>query len=218
MLSATAVAIAYLIGSIPVAYLAGRAAGVDIRERGSGNTGASNIWQTVSRTLVVPVGVAQIAQGFVAVLIARALDQGDAIQAASGIACVLAHDWNPWLRFTGGRGIGATIGVLLALSPWALAAFILIALAGVVARAVPQGVLLALVATPVVAIVAGEPQETVAACAMLAVIAATKRLLANGDPDPALPRPDVWLNRLVLDRDIRDREAWIRRDGLTPDT
>jgi hypothetical protein len=120
------------------------------------------------------------------------------------------------LRFTGGRGIGATIGVLLALSPWALAAFILIALAGVVARAVPQGVLLALVATPFVAIVAGDPQETVAACAMLAVIAATKRLLANGDPDPALPRPDVWLNRLILDRDIRDREAWIRRDHLAP--
>src|SRR5262245_23320028 len=109
--SVAAIVVAYAIGSVPVAYLAGRlTAGVDLRERGSGNVGASNIWQSASRWFVVPVGVAQIAQGAAAVLVAIALDQGDGVQAACGVAVVVANDWNLWLRFDGGRGIGATIG------------------------------------------------------------------------------------------------------------
>ena len=218
LVSAAAVAIAYFIGSVPVAYIVARATkGVDIRERGSGNVGASNVWQSVSRWLVVPVGVAQIAQGLSAVLIARALDRGDAVQAACGVAAVIASDWSPWLRLTGGRGIGATIGVLLALAPWALVVFIVIAVAGVLARAIPQGVALALLSTPIVAAIAGEPRATVLVFALLAMLALMKRLLGNELPDRAAPRPDVWLNRLVLDRDIRDRETWVRRQRLASD-
>jgi glycerol-3-phosphate acyltransferase PlsY len=211
LVSAIAIALAYAIGSVPVAYVAGRlSAGVDLRERGSGSVGASNVWQSASRWLVVPVGVAQIAQGLGAVLIARALGQEAGVQAASGIAAVVAHDWNPWLRFDGGRGVGATIGVLLALSPVAIVVFIVIAVAGVLLRAIPQGVALALLATPLAALAAGDHAATVAACALLAVVALVKRLLANGPPDALAPR-GVWLNRLLLDRDIRDREAWVRR-------
>jgi glycerol-3-phosphate acyltransferase PlsY len=211
MLAALAIVIAYAIGSVPVAQIAARwTSGVDLREHGSGNVGASNVWQSPSRWLTVPVGLLQIAQGLAAVLIARALDQNDAIQAASGIAAVVAHDWNPWLRLRGGRGIGATIGVLLALAPAALAAFIAIALAGVLLRAIPQGVALALLATPIAALAAGEPGATVIACALLAAIALLKRLLANAAPDDTAPR-EVWFNRLLLDRDIRDRESWVRR-------
>jgi glycerol-3-phosphate acyltransferase PlsY len=218
LLSIAAIALAYVIGSIPVAYLVGRATrGVDIRERGSGNVGASNIWQSVSRWLVVPVGVAQIAQGLVAVLIARALDQNDAVQAACGIAAVIANDWNPWLRFTGGRGIGTTIGVLLALSPWTLVGFIAVAVVGVLLRVVPQSVALALLSMPLTGAIGGESLDIVITCALLAGIAIAKRLLANGPPESDAPRPEVWLNRLLLDRDIRDREAWVRRERLTSD-
>jgi glycerol-3-phosphate acyltransferase PlsY len=216
-----AVICAYLLGSVPVAYIGGRfAGGVDLRKHGSGNLGASNIWQTLSsRWLVIPVGVAQVGQGLSAVLIARALDQGDGMQATCGLAAVVAHDWNPWLRFTGGRGIGATIGVLLALSPWALAVFAVIALTGVIARAVPQCVALALASTPFVAAIAGEPGSTVAGFSVLLVVALVKRLAANGPPHTSAPRPQVWMHRLVFDRDIRDREAWVRRDHrLTPET
>jgi glycerol-3-phosphate acyltransferase PlsY len=211
MLAALAIVIAYAIGGVPVAQIATRlTSGVDLREHGSGNIGASNVWQSSSRWLTVPVGLLQIAQGLAAVLLARALDQNDAVQAASGIAAVVAHDWNPWLRLRGGRGIGATTGVLLALAPAALAVFIAIALAGVLLRAIPQGVALALLATPIAALAAGEPGTTVIACALLAAIALFKRLLANAAPDETAPR-DVWANRLLLDRDIRDREAWVRR-------
>lgn len=206
---------AYGIGTIPVPYLAGRMTnGIDIRAVGSGNVGASNVWQSVSRALVVPVGLTQIAQGLAAVLIARAAGQSGAVQAASGVAVLLATDWNPWLRFAGGRGVGQTIGVLLALAPWALATFIIVSLVGVALRAIPQSVALALIATPFAAAVSGEPAAVVAACAALVTIAMVKRVLANAAPDPACARPHVWLMRLAYDRDIRDRDAWVRR-GLT---
>jgi glycerol-3-phosphate acyltransferase PlsY len=210
---------AYAIGSIPVAYLVARATkGIDIRQHGSGNVGASNVFQSASKTLVVPVGLAQIAQGLLPVLIARALDLGEGAQTACGLLAVIANDWNPWLHFEGGRGIGASIGVLLALSPAALAVFIVVSLAGVGLKAIPQGVLLALIAAPLGAIAAGQSATVVAACLLLAVIAMLKRLAANGPPDDAArraaPRHGVWLNRLVYDRDIRDREAWVRRTSV----
>lgn len=221
MLEATALIAAYFIGSIPVAYIAGRITrGVDIRELGSGNVGASNVWQSVSKSLVVPVGLAQIAQGAAAVLIARALDQGLGVQVAAALAAVLANDWNPWLRFAGGRGIGQTIGVLLILAPWALVAFIVMAIAGVTLRAIPQFVAMALAATPIAAAIAGQPATVVAGCATLTAIALLKRLLANGPPSPVYARPGVWLIRLAYDRDIRERDAWVTRGadggGATP--
>ena len=210
--AASLTAIGYLIGSIPVAWLSGRVLrGVDIRDVGSGNAGASNVWQSVSKTMVVPVGVVQIGQGAAAVVIARLAGQSDAVQMAAAVAAVLAHDWNPWLGFKGGRGIGQTIGVLLMLSPAALALFVLVALMGVVLRAIPQFVALALVLTPAAAIVAGQTGAVVFGCLALAVLALAKRVLANGAPEPARTRAAVWRNRLLFDRDIRDREKWVRR-------
>ncbi len=207
------IAVAYLIGSIPVAWLSGRILrGVDLRAVGSGNAGASNVWQSVSKVLVVPVGLIQIAQGAAAVLVARVAGQGDAVQVLAGIAAVVANDWDPWLGFSGGRGIGQTIGVLLVLSWAALGLFAIVALIGVVARAIPQFIALALVLAPGAALVSGQTAPVVAGCAALAALALLKRLLAN-EAGAALsgPRPGTWRNRLVFDRDVRDRDAWVRR-------
>jgi glycerol-3-phosphate acyltransferase PlsY len=213
--AAVIVVVSYAIGSVPVAYLVGRLTkGVDIREVGSGNVGASNVWQSVSRALVVPVGVAQIAQGLAGVLIAKAAGEGEGAQVAAGLAAVLANDWNPWLGFAGGRGIGQSIGFLLVLSPAGLAAFIVVALTGVGMKAIPQFVALALLGAPVATLLAGGPGTVAAGAALLAAIALAKRVLANGPPDASYARPGVWWNRLVYDRDIRDREAWVRR-GLS---
>ncbi|MEX2225828.1 MAG: glycerol-3-phosphate acyltransferase [Dehalococcoidia bacterium] len=213
MLAVAIIGGSYLIGSIPVAYAAGRLArGIDIREYGSGNAGASNIWQSVSKTLVVPVGLAQIAQGCIGPGAAWLLDEGQGVQVAAAVAAVLANDWNPWLGFGGGRGVGTTIGALIVLSPAALVSFIVIAVAGVGVRAIPQGVALGLLATPFAALVAGQSPAIVLGCALLAAIAFTKRLLANGTPAQDEDRLGVYVNRLLYDRDIRDREAWVRRE------
>ena len=201
----------YAIGSVPVPWLAARAAGVDLRAHGSRNTGASNVIESVSPALGVATGLAQIAQGLLPVLLARALDTDDWVWISSGTAAVIASDWSPWLRFRGGRGIGVTIGVLLGASWPALAAFVVVAVIGRILRAAPQGVALALLAAPVAAAVAGESAAVVAGCASLAAIAMLKRLTANEAPPADASRPDVWINRLIYDRDIRDRNAWLRR-------
>ena len=124
LIAVVPIAAGYAIGSVPVAWLAGRATGVDLRERGSGNAGASNVIESVSPLLGVAVGIVQIAQGLLPVLLVRALDQGQGAQIAAGTAAVIANNWNPWLGFTGGRGIGLTLGVLLGTSWAALAAFV----------------------------------------------------------------------------------------------
>jgi glycerol-3-phosphate acyltransferase PlsY len=219
MLTTVAVVVAsYAIGSIPVAWLAGRVrAGVDLREIGRGNVGASNVWQSVSRALVVPVGLAQIAQGLAGILIARAAGQGSAAQVTCGLAAIVAHDWNPWLGLKGGRGVGPAIGFLLGLATLdALPVFIVVAVAGVPFGLIPLCVGLGLALTPAAAYAGGEPAAVAIGCAALTVLVLAKRVLANGPPDPDLPRGGVWRNRLLFDRDIRDREAWVRR-GVTRD-
>jgi glycerol-3-phosphate acyltransferase PlsY len=187
---------------------------LDLRDVGSGNVGASNIWQSVSKWMTIPVGLGQVAQGLVAVLIAKLFGTGDVTQALCGIVAVVANDWNPWLNFTGGRGIGQTIGVLLGLSWQSLGVFTLVSLAGVLTGWIPQFVIIALFAAPYGAVVAGQSAATAWGCLALAVLAAIKRVLANERPSPEHAVPDVYLNRLVYDRDVRERDAWVRR-GLT---
>jgi glycerol-3-phosphate acyltransferase PlsY len=206
------VIVGYVIGSIPVAQLVSRyTKDVDLREVGSGNVGASNVWQSVERWLVIPVGLAQIAQGFAAVMIARLADAGDGAQALAGIAAVVAHDWNPWLSFSGGRGIGQTIGVLLALSWQSLAVFTGVSLIGVAVGWIPQFVAIALFAAPFGEAFFGDSAAVAWAGLALAVIALLKRVLGNARPAPGEPQPDVWVNRLVYDRDVPGRDAWVRR-------
>jgi glycerol-3-phosphate acyltransferase PlsY len=216
MIGAAVIAAAYLVGSVPVAWLAGRVtAGMDLREYGSGNTGASNVWQSgragAARWLVVPVGLLQIAQGAAGVLIARAAEQDTSVQVAAGLVAVVANNWNPWLGFTGGRAVGQTIGFLAAVSPIALGLFIVVALIGVVLRAIPQFVALALVLAPAGTLVEGQGAAVVSGALALAALVLVKRVAGNGAPAPEHERPQVWLFRLMYDRDVRDRDAWVRR-------
>ena len=212
MLMSIAVVLAsYAIGSVPVAWLAGRLrGGVDLRDLGSGNVGASNVWQSVSKALVVPVGLAQIGQGLAGIELAKLAGEATSVQVICGLAAIAAHDWNPWLRFKGGRGVGPAIGFMLGLATLdALPAFIIMAVASVPFGLSPLGVGLGLVVAPVAAYAGGEPAAVVAGCVAMAALVLAKRLLANGPPEPQVA--GVWRNRLLFDRDIRDRDAWVRR-------
>lgn len=214
MLSAVLIVLgSYLIGGVPVAYLTGRLLrGIDLRQYGSANVGASNIWQTVSRVAVVPVGLTEIGQGFLGVIIAKLADESLAVQVLAGLAALAGHNWSPYLRFMGGRGIAHGIGFMLILSWPALGAFIGLSLLGVALRTVPQLVGLAIVVAPLAALAAGQSPEIVWGMAGMAALIAAKRLVTNR---PSLPpgadARTVLLNRLLYDRDTREREAWVQR-------
>lgn len=214
MLAATLICLAsYAIGGLPVAFLTARVLrGVDIRQQGSGNAGASNIWQTVSRMAVVPVGLAEIAQGMAGILIAKLADQSLAVQVTAGLAAIAGHNWSPYLRFSGGRGVAHAIGFMFVLSWPGLGSFIGVSLLGVALRMIPQFVGLAIVITPFAAVAAGQSIEIVAGLAAMAGLIAAKRLLSNRlRPPPGANLPHLLLNRLVYDRDVAEREAWVQR-------
>jgi glycerol-3-phosphate acyltransferase PlsY len=117
-----ATAIAYLLGSIPFAYIAGRLKkGVDIRQRGGGNVGALNTIREIGLSTGLAVLVADIAKGLIAVLIARWLGLPLVWIFVAGFAAVAGHNWPIFLGLRGGKGAATTIGVLLALVPRELA-------------------------------------------------------------------------------------------------
>ena len=212
-LSLVIVLASYLLGSIPIAYLTGKALrGIDIRQVGSATAGASNVYQSVARWAVVPVGLLQIGQGMAGVALAKLFDQPLGVQVLAGLAAVGGAAWPLFLGFRGGRGIGASIGFLLILTPATLVVFVVISLVGVALRSIPLAVGLGIAASPLSALVFEGAGPVAAGCLGLAAIIFLKRALANDRRLPQGPdRREVIVNRLLFDRDIRDRDEWVRR-------
>lgn len=126
MLTLAAVAIgSYVLGSIPFGYLAGRIAGIDIRERGSGNVGATNVTRSLGKGYGYPVFAADFLKGFCAVkmsmfIATRAHPEcitPEMFGIVAAVSSVLGHSFPVWLRFKGGKGVATSAGALFALAP-----------------------------------------------------------------------------------------------------
>lgn len=109
--------VAYLLGSIPFAYLAGRLNGVDLRTVGSGNLGATNVFRTLGRSVGIAVMVLDIAKGALAVLIAQWVVGGPWWPIAAGALAILGHVFPVWTGFKGGKGVAVGAGALVGLVP-----------------------------------------------------------------------------------------------------
>jgi acyl phosphate:glycerol-3-phosphate acyltransferase len=126
-------AIGYLLGSIPGGYVMGKLTrGIDVRNYGSGKTGATNAMRTLSLWAVLGVLVIDIGKSAAAVSIARVLSDDAWAQAVAGMGAVAGHVWPVWLGFRGGRGVSAAYGALLAMNPLASLALLPVALAIIV--------------------------------------------------------------------------------------
>lgn len=113
--------IAYAIGSIPFGYLIVRAmSSSDIRETGSGGTGATNVSRRAGKLAGVLTLLLDASKGAAAVLIAQAAGGNDWIKAAAAIAVIVGHIFPVWLGFRGGKGVATGVGVFLVLAPIAL--------------------------------------------------------------------------------------------------
>lgn len=115
----------YLFGSIPFGYLAGRLVGIDIRQAGSGNVGATNVVRVLGKRFGYPVLALDVLKGFGAVKIAMLIAPGrppewnspEIFGILAAMSSVLGHLYPPWLKFKGGKGVATSAGALFALTP-----------------------------------------------------------------------------------------------------
>lgn len=217
LLAVVVIACAYLVGSIPGSYLVGRLAkGVDIREHGSKNSGASNLSAQVGAWWAVPVVPFDVlVKGALPVVIAseKVLGLGLGIEVAAGIAGIAGHNWSVFSGFHGGRGMATVLGATGALNFPLLIVYGSVAALGVLFTPWKDSAvwwMIAVVLMPAWAALLNLPVEVVWFAVAFAVVTAAKRMMSNtlkgrdGTVTPGL----LW-TRLVFDRDIAGREAWL---------
>lgn len=114
--------LAYFIGSIPTGYLVGQNAGIDIREHGSGSTGAANVWRTIGKGQGIFVFAVDLLKGVATMLLMQL--QNEWIVVSSALLVIVGHSYSCWIDFKGGKSVATGLGILLALN-WnvALGAF-----------------------------------------------------------------------------------------------
>jgi glycerol-3-phosphate acyltransferase PlsY len=131
--AATAVALvaSYLVGSIPASYLVGRAfRGIDLREHGSRNLGATNLYRVMGAKFAIPVGLFDALKGAVPVLVFAPMAGGSRLFGlVCGLAAVVGHMFSPFVGFKGGKGVATAAGVMTALTPLAAAVCLVVWLA-----------------------------------------------------------------------------------------
>lgn len=113
-----AIVAGYLIGSIPFSYILPRwLRGIDIRESGTRNVGAANVYLCCGILPSLMAGALDVGKGAAAVFIAKGLALPEAVVVVAGLAAVIGHIRPVFLRFTGGKGVATTCGVLVNLVP-----------------------------------------------------------------------------------------------------
>jgi glycerol-3-phosphate acyltransferase PlsY len=211
---------AYLLGSVPAAYLAIKwSRGIDIRRVGTGKVGAANVLNAGPKWLAIPVAIFDIGKGALVVFIAKQIGLSALQQATVGLFAIVGHDWPVYLSFkSGGRGVFVSLGVIAMLS-WKMGLIALIfpyLLAPI--KQVSFGVFLVFVSLPFLSYFLTGPLgvEDRAAITLgfvvLSTIALLKRMVARRtELSKNLPLAKVVFYRLLFDRDIADRQLWNAR-------
>ncbi|BDI30789.1 glycerol-3-phosphate acyltransferase 2 [Capsulimonas corticalis] len=111
--------LSYLCGSIPIGLITGKMVkGIDIREYGSGNIGATNVWRTLGPVCGSIVFAADVAKGLIPVVAAHHLPHiSPWFIVFTGLAAITGHNASPFLKFKGGKGVATSVGVALGFSP-----------------------------------------------------------------------------------------------------
>ncbi len=107
----------FLSGSLPFGYVAGRLRGIDIRQHGSGNIGATNVIRVLGKGIGIPVFVLDVLKGLLPCLWIRSQGGESWVWVATGLAAILGHMFTPWLRGKGGKGVATAAGVLAGIAP-----------------------------------------------------------------------------------------------------
>ncbi|MGD2279287.1 MAG: glycerol-3-phosphate 1-O-acyltransferase PlsY [Candidatus Omnitrophota bacterium] len=171
---------AYLLGAIPTAYIFGKALkGIDIREHGSGNVGATNVFRTVGKAPGIIVFILDFMKGFLAVTVIPFLLYRIApdpvvrpyVYILLGAAAIGGHIWNVFLKFKGGKGVATTAGVMSGLSPAIFGLGLLVwVVIFAIWRYVSLASILAATALPILAVILRKDPPFIIFCSVLCVI------------------------------------------------
>lgn len=155
------IVLAYGLGSVPTSYVVARVVrGIDLRQHGSGNLGATNAFRVLGWRAAVPVIVADVAKGWIPAALFPLWDGSPAMGWALvyGAAAIVGHVLSVFVRFKGGKGVATSAGVFLALAPWALLiGFVVWGITLVLTRIVSLASLLAALVLPVAVFATNEP-------------------------------------------------------------
>jgi acyl phosphate:glycerol-3-phosphate acyltransferase len=164
------VIVAYLLGSIPFAYLAGKTRGIDIRTVGSKNVGATNVFRELGRRIGITVMALDIAKGLIAVVIADVYTASPWPLIAAA-AAILGHVFPVWLRFKGGKGVAVAGGAMIGLAtiPALIIVVIWVAIVGLT-RYVSVASIACAAIFPFLVLAFGAPWPTVAFAALASIM------------------------------------------------
>ena len=162
---------AYLIGSIPTGLLLGKAYGIDVRNEGSGNIGATNLYRTVGRRIGIITLIGDCLKGLLPVVLVKSSSLPPEFAAWVGLAAFCGHVFSVFLKFKGGKGVATALGVFLALAPLAVAIAIgLFAVLMLLWRYVSLGSIAAAAAMPLAVYLLGGSKTVSVVTALIAVI------------------------------------------------
>jgi acyl phosphate:glycerol-3-phosphate acyltransferase len=198
MQAAAILVLSFALGAIPFTYVAARRArGVDLRRVGTGTVSGTSLYRVAGFLPMAAAGILDVAKGAAGPALAAG---HPALAAVAGGAAVVGHNWSPFLRGAGGRGISPALGALLVVA-WPGTVMLLVGMIlGKVFGETAVGALVAEVAlTPVLALTHG----TVGALAgiSIAIPMLVKRIAGNAPAKP--PRAQTYRNRILYDRDDR---------------
>jgi glycerol-3-phosphate acyltransferase PlsY len=163
--------LAYLIGSIPVGVLVGKAGGFDPRTVGSGNVGMTNVARAGGGGAAAITLVGDLLKGLIPVLIARISDMSNTGLALVGLAALAGSLYSIFLGFQGGKGVSTTVGVWLGLAPTVIgSAFIVFLIVFLIRRIVSLASISGALALPLIAILWGQSTAFVVAALIMAVL------------------------------------------------
>ena len=212
---------AYLLGSVPAAFLLAKwFYGIDIRQHGTGKTGASNVYRTTSKWLAIPVALFDIGKGAFMVWLAQLLGMSAAAQAAVGLITIAGHNWPVFLKFRGGRGIFTSLGVITILCPWLGLIILVTPYLFAPIHQVAFGVFVDVSMLPFLswflyqplAIAAEDRLAVTIGFVILTLMVFVKRIATpRTEISRDVPPLQLLFNRLLFDRDIRDAGLWTQR-------
>ncbi len=198
------VIISYLIGSFPSGYLMGKfLKGIDIRQYGSKNVGATNVFRVVGKMPGLITLLIDIIKGLIVIVIVRKimnLPNVQLLQILAGLSVIIGHNWTIFLGFKGGKGVATSTGVFFGLVPESLlVALLLFSAILLITRKVSLGSLIAVFVFPFVVYFFKEPREILLFSSLISFIVIVKHIpninrLIKGTENKITDQGGVHLN------------------------